>query len=294
MHGFIKPLSLCATMFSAIGMVGCGKTDSSRHDDTGFRTPSNTGVPAGTNLTNYTGPCTITTPDTVITEKLIDCGGQPLEIKTTGVLIQRSKVLGGVSVGERDTDPEGDDLLRVTVIDSELVGNDTFRPISVSHFRVVGSYLHGSYSGGECHNACTIERSFVTGSSSHASGLRVLRNAKIIGSTIWCAPISDSDDDNDGVPDIDGGCSADLVMYEEFGMPKNVLLEANLFKATWAYFCTRQDGANAGGIVFLNNVFEKGEFGTCGRAAPMTDFEAAGNTYTGNKYDDGTSINQTE
>lgn len=243
--------------------------------------PTNTGVPAGTTLTSYTGPCTITTPNTVISEKLVDCGGQ-LRIETTGVLIQRSKVVGGVSVGEHGSDPEGDDPLRVTVIDSELIGTDTMRPIGSSHFRVVGSYLHGSYSGGDCHNACSIERSYLVASSNHTSGLRVLRNAKIIDSTIWCKPFPTGYED--------GGCSADLVMYEEFGMPQNVRAEHNFFKATSAYFAIRQDGGNAGGLVFTNNVFEKGESGTCGRAAPTMEFEAAGNTYTANEYDDGTPV----
>lgn len=38
-----------------------------------FPGPSNTGVPAGTTLSDYTGPCTITTADTVIDSKTVTC-----------------------------------------------------------------------------------------------------------------------------------------------------------------------------------------------------------------------------
>lgn len=38
-----------------------------------FPGPNNTGVPAGTQLTAYTGSCVITTPNTVIDKKIVDC-----------------------------------------------------------------------------------------------------------------------------------------------------------------------------------------------------------------------------
>jgi hypothetical protein len=243
--------------------------------------PTTVGVPAGTTLTAYTGSCTISTPNTVISEKTINCN--PLEIRTTGVRVERSLVNGGVDVGGRGTDPEGDDPIRVTILDSEIdAGGGNFRPVGVSHYRVERSYLHGTYSGAECHNACTIVDSYVHGSDTHTSGMRILRNGTVTHSVVWCERFPGTD--------IDGGCSADMVMYQEFGTPSNNLIERNLFPASPAWFCVRQDGGNAGGIRFVDNVFQRGEFGTCGRAAPFTDFEAAGNTYTNNRYDDGTLI----
>lgn len=51
--------------------------------------PLTTGVPAGTTLTAYTGPTTITSPNTVIDSKIItSC----LEIDTTGVVIKNSEL----------------------------------------------------------------------------------------------------------------------------------------------------------------------------------------------------------
>jgi hypothetical protein len=256
--------------------------------------PDTVGVPAGVTLTAYTGPCTITAPNTVISEKTVNC--DPVEVRTTGVRIERSLLHGAIDVGTHGTDPEGDDPIHLTVVDSEIdagpPASGDWRPISASHFYVSGSYLHGTYSGAECHNACTIVDSYVHGFGSHASGMRVLRNATVTGSVIWCEPNPNSDDDNDGVPDIDGGCSADVTMYEEFGTVTNNLFERNLFVATSGWFCARQDGDNAGGIRFIDNVFQRGRFGACGRdgGSAMADFEPAGNTYTGNRFDDGTPV----
>lgn len=64
-----------------------------------FPGPSNTGVPAGTVLTNYTGSCTITTANTVIDSKTVNC--DVLDIRAQGVLITKSHINGRVYI---DTD----------------------------------------------------------------------------------------------------------------------------------------------------------------------------------------------
>jgi hypothetical protein len=50
---------------------------------------SNTGVPFGTTLTNYTGPCTITVAGTVIDSKNITC---TLSIQANNVTVRRSRI----------------------------------------------------------------------------------------------------------------------------------------------------------------------------------------------------------
>jgi hypothetical protein len=52
---------------------------------------SNTGVPAGTQLTNYTGPKTITAANTVIDSKTINGG---VEVTTSGVTFRKCKFTG--------------------------------------------------------------------------------------------------------------------------------------------------------------------------------------------------------
>ena len=222
------------------------------------------GVPDGTVLSKYRGSCDVTKAGKVLDGKVINC--TPLHIKTTGVVIRNSKINGAVLVGTQDgfnpsviSDPEGDDPIRVTILKSEIdvsAGTSSdFRPISSSHYIVKRSYLHGSYSGGECHNACTIKWSYIHGFGSHASGLRILRNGTLKNNTIWCEPNPNSDDDGDGVPDVDGGCSGDLTMYQEFGTPHHNLVKHNYFPAGWFWYSLKFNGKDEGHIRIIDNLF---------------------------------------
>ena len=160
---------------------------------------------------------------------------------------------------DRLSDPEGDGPIRVTILDSEIntaAGtNLDFRPISFSHYIVKNSYLHGTFSGAECHNACTIKNSYIHGFGDHASGLRILRNGTLKNNTIWCEPNPNSDEDGDGVPDEDGGCSGDLTMYEEFGTPHNNLIKHNYFPAGWFWYSLKFNGNDNGNIRIIDNRF---------------------------------------
>ena len=256
-------------------------------------TPQSVGVPTGTVLSNYEGRCTISKARTVIKRKIINCS--PLNIKTTGVVIKNSKINGSVLVGTQDdfdptvvSDPEGDGRIRVTVVDSEIdtaAGtNLDFRPISFSHYIVKRSYLHGTYSGAECHNACTIKHSYIHGFGDHASGMRILRNGTLKHNTIWCEPNPNSDDDGNGVPDEDGGCSGDLTMYEEFGTPHNNLVKHNYFPAGWFWFALKFNGNDNGNIRIIDNRF--GLLKRGGRHV-ADDWDAAANVWSGNTFTNG-------
>ena len=255
-------------------------------DQTGFRAPSNTGIPDGTPLTPYTGPCTIREQGTVIDAKLINCS--PLRIDTTGARITRSRVTGGLYSGRG----ESDGPMKVTVERSELVGNDSWRGISDSDYVVRDSYIHGGYSGGYCHRNCVIDGNYIEGSGGHASGFRLLRNAVFRDNTLWCKR---------AISETDGGCSSDLTMYQEFGIVTNVLVEGNLFKATPGWFCARAGNVGSGNqpgnhtyVRFIKNVFERGA-GNCSEqrtGRPVDDFDASreGNQWTGNTYIGGGAV----
>lgn len=239
-------------------------------------TPTNVGVPAGTNLKAYKGSCTITKAGKVISNRTITCA--PLEIKTTGVVIQGSKINGAIFVGSQDdSDPAGKGATRVTVLDSEIDASSApdLRPISSSHFVVKRSYLHGSYSGAECHNACKIVRSYVTGSGTHASGMRILRNGKLKHNTIWCEPLP-------GL--VDGGCSGNLTMYEEFGVPENNVIKHNYFPGGSFYYSLKFNGEDNGRIRILDNVFGKSQAGNTDDWDPKSS-----NVWTGNRMTSGRS-----
>lgn len=239
-------------------------------------TPTNVGVPAGTNLKTYNGSCTITRAGTVLRNKAITCA--PLEIRTTRVVIQGSKINGAVFVGAQDdSDPAGKRAKRVTVLDSEIDASSApdLRPISSSHFVVKRSYLHGSYSGAECHNACTIKRSYVTGSGTHASGMRILRNGKLKHNTIWCEPLPSLED---------GGCSGNLTMYEEFGVPQNNVVKHNYFPAGSFYYSLKFNGEDNGRIRIIDNVFGKPQAGLADDWDPKPS-----NVWRGNRMTTGRS-----
>lgn len=254
-------------------------------------TSQSVGIPDGTSLSTYRGGCTITRAKTVITRKIINCG--PLHIKAVGVVIEDSLINGSIQVGTQDdfdptviSDPEGDDPIRLTLSDSEVStpADSDFRPISSSHYVVKRSYLHGTESGAECHNACTIKRSYVHGFGQHASGMRILRNGKLKHNTIWCEPNPDSDEDQDGVPDPDGGCSGNLVMYEEFGTPRNNVVRHNYFPAGLFYYSLKFNGADDGGIRIVDNRFGRPREGN--RVADDWD-DKPSNVWSGNTLTNG-------
>jgi hypothetical protein len=257
-------------------------------------TPRSVGVPRGTALSKYKGRCVIRKARKVINQKVINCS--PLRIKTTGVVIKNSKINGSVLVGTQDdfdptviSDPEGDGPIRVTILSTEIdAGAGTsgeFRPISSSHYVVKDSYLHGTYSGAECHNACTIKWSYVHGFGSHASGMRILRNGTLKHNTIWCEPNPDSDDDGDGVPDVDGGCSGNLTMYEEFGTPHHNVVRHNYFPAGWFWYSLKFNGRDDGHIRIINNRFGRPKSG--GRHV-ADDWDAKRtNVWSGNTFPNG-------
>jgi hypothetical protein len=201
------------------------------------------------------------------------------------VVIKRSLIRGGV-FNSLDLSSS------FTVEDSEVVALDDTGIWDVN-FTVRRTYIHGSGRGLYCQQNCLVEDSYIVGSSSHASGARVLRDAVYRHNTIWCQRFDTS---------ADGGCSANLTMYQEFGIATNVLIENNYFPATPAWFCAYGGDAgsanlpgNATFIRFVDNVFARGA-GACSAdhpdGYPITNFNASrtGNVWLNNRYTDGVVI----
>jgi chitodextrinase len=132
---------------------------------TDFPDASDTGVPAGTALTAYTGPSSITTPNTVIDGKRMGC----VSINTTGVVIRNSVIScdgsdyysvdvgasGSVTVEDSNIDCQshnsnGAGRMNITLrrVDISLCENG----LSVAHdVTVEDSYIHDLYMGGGAH-----------------------------------------------------------------------------------------------------------------------------------------------
>ena len=218
----------------------------------GFPDATNTGVPAGTQLTPYTGPCTITVPNTVIDSKTINCD---LAVRTNGVLVTNSKLNGII---ETPYDSTG---FGFTVEDSEIdAGSRPVTAIGEVNFTVKRSHIYGGNRSAHCYNTCLMEDNYTHGqwvsqtTRTHASGTRMGQNGVFKHNTFLC----DAQDNSVG-----SGCSADFTGYGDFTPVQNNLIENNLFKETTGGVCVY--GGSSGGkpysnqtnnIRFVGNTFE--------------------------------------
>ena len=252
----------------------------------GFPNASNTGVPAGTSLSTYTGPCTITTPNTVIDAKTVNCG---LRIQAANVTISRSVVNGPVATSGRSAS--------FTLSDSEVrLGRGTVTGVGDSNFTVRRTEVTGGNRSANCAVNCVIEDSYFHGQDIplqgdvHASGVRMGANGVIRHNTIAC-----------DVPNTPGGggCSASLTGYGDFAPVENMTIDNNLIAASTGGYCAyggsskgKPFSGDANNVVFTNNVFERGEGGKCGFWGPIADFDPSrpGNVWSGNVWDDGSPL----
>lgn len=256
-----------------------------------------TGVPAGVTLTAYTGPCTITVAGTVIDAKLVSCGR--LSIQTTGVVIRKSRINGQVGT------LNGDFGSSFTIVDSEVIAPQATavesQGVGDANFTMLRVEVTGGNRGVYCRYNCRVEDSWIHGTNIastpriHASGVRQSQGATLLHNRIHCSAA----DTPSG-----GGCSADLTGYGDFEPVRNNLIERNLFVATPGGACayggsSGDDGSKpyghlAEGIVFRDNVFERGTPGdggrrNCGYYFPITDFDSSrpGNLWQNNRWDSG-------
>lgn len=249
----------------------------------GFPDSTSTGVPAGTSLTPYTGPCTITKAGSVISGKNVSCG---LIVRASDVIIRNSK-LSGVTV---PIDSGGS----VMVLDSDIVVAPNETGIGDVNFVLERSDVSGGNRGVYCYDNCTVRDSYIHGTrytgDAHASAMRAGQRTLFEGNTVVC----DAPDNDAG-----GGCSANITMYGDYSTVHHVTIDGNLFKATTGGFCGYGGSSkskpypNAHHVVYTNNVFERGKGGKCGYWGAVTDFSrtAEGNVWSGNTWDDGSIAN---
>ncbi|MET0885796.1 MAG: DUF4082 domain-containing protein [Mycetocola sp.] len=255
---------------------------------TEFPSAATTGVPAGTTLSSYTGPCRITTSNTVIDAKIVNCND--LQIVAPGVKITRSKINGKIY-----TDHEG--IGAFTITDSEVnAGQYEGTGIGNARFTATRIEVTGGNRSVNCFLDCTIQDSYVHGQftdytgRAHESGIRMGSNSVIRHNTIAC-----------DAPDVapDAGCSAALTGYGDSAAVRNNTIDGNLFVGGSGGYCA-YGGSTAGkpfssgtrDIRFTNNVWERGEHGRCGWWGPITSFDsnAPGNVWSNNTWDDGDPV----
>ncbi|GIM65678.1 hypothetical protein Pve01_86470 [Planomonospora venezuelensis] len=257
----------------------------------GWPGPDNTGVPAGTTLTPYTGPCTITSARTLSAVDATSCGA--LVINTTGVIIEKSLVPRVQSI-------YGDGNSSVTITDSDVRAgatstgglwgyNITARRVDVTggqhsfqcnnNCEVTDSWLHDQYNpnGGSYHN-----NAFISNGGS---------NMLVRGNTLHCTAVLNS---------TDGGCTADVSLFGDFDPIDNVTIDNNFLRANNSSISYCAYGGDSDSkpytgtnVRFTNNVFERGPNRKCGVYGPVTSFDrnAAGNVWSGNVWDSGEAVN---
>lgn len=267
-----------------------------------FPGPKGTGVPANMTLTAYTGPCVITTANTVIDKKTVDCN---LDIQAKNVVITNSKINGYVMV-----DNNRCDTASFSISDSTIhVGDINFRGLIYCSYKANRVDVSGGQSMAWCDN-CTIQDSYLhnpledpsgaaANRAAHNSTVRMSKYAVLNHNTFWCFvkeyPQPNGQDTS--------GCSANQTGYSHDGSPPyNSTVEANLYMPTSGGYCA-YGGSTTGetnmvhDIVFKNNVFRRdayaGQGGPhCGYWGSITSFDASrpGNQWVNNKWDDGTTL----
>jgi hypothetical protein len=258
----------------------------------GWPGPDNTGVPAGTKLAAYTGPCTITVPNTVIDAKTVNCN---LVIRTTGVQITRSKVDGWVNTVEESS-------FSARIVDSEITGS-----VGTTNLTILRANIHGGHSTVYCYAKCDVRDSWLhdqtlePGSAAHLNGVLANDNGApfqdaagdtsltLVHNTIVC----NTPPNNSG-----GGCTGDVDLFGDFGPVRSITVDGNLLGASNGLsYCvyggsTASKKFDADHIVVTNNVVQRGASGHCGRFGAVTDFDPSrpGNVWSGNRWDTGEPI----
>lgn len=296
-----------------------------------FPNASTTGIPAGTVLTNYTGPivsgeCTLSTPNA--TYDAIDFSAcNAVLIRADNITFTRCKFYLAVNGVESDG-------YSFTVIDSYLEGNDTTTGHSCINcgfdgwnFTLIRVHVNGTNRGAYCMNNCLIRDSYIHGqdlyqpgcgnSCFHASAIRLERYSTLINNHLACDWINIDTLDNDA----DLGCSATLSGYPDFAPIHHNTVDGNYFPVIAAGgYCTyggnttgkpfSTDPLNATYVVFKNNIYERDvnfvyqsvddpgpHSGNCGYYGSNTAWGTGrtGNEWTNNKwFPDGATVDPSE
>jgi len=257
----------------------------------------NVGVPAGTKLTNYTGPCTVQKANTVIDSKTLNCD---LTILAANVTVKRSKINGLVFL---DTDRPGSDKWSLLLEDSEVdAGTQQRAAVSYGNMTVLRSNIHGGVTSAQCgehSSTCIVQDSYLHGqylpdnAPWHLGGFLSNggHNIQIRHNYIICSPPVNS---------VGEGCTGDLNLLGDFAVISDVVIENNFLGAnnSGISYCFYGGSAqskpypNANKVVFRNNVFERGKNGKCGAYGPVSSFDVngSGNVWSNNVWEGGGTV----
>jgi hypothetical protein len=214
----------------------------------GFPTAETTGVPAGTVLTTYTGPMTITTDGTVIDGKIINGS---LVIEADNVIIRNCKITydswWGVSAGGKNIVIQDCDITGPGYggdSNSSIVGNGTFLRNDISQSEN-GILLDGNSSIVKWNYIHDLQDS----GSAHYDGIEIHGNVN--GALIEDNTIISRDTSN-------------VFIKNNFGPISNITINHNYMAGVAGYNIYVDGRASGGpitGVTITNNYLEKGVYG---------------------------------
>jgi cell division septation protein DedD len=236
---------------------------------TGFPDASNTGVPAGTTLTAYTGPSTISTPGAVIDSKAMGC----IRVTVPGVIIRRSKIscANDYAVYSGDGDYSGAPvLIEDSEIDCESTGGTALGEANVTARRL---NIHGCENGGDINQTFDVQDSYIhdlfQSASAHPDGFQFAsghfengvlksgsRDVTIRHNTIYATR--------------DDGTIGNASIISNRGGDRNILIQGNLF-AGGGYTIYCEQGATGSNYRVLDNAFSRRFSLKVGFYGPSTD-----------------------
>lgn len=256
----------------------------------GYPDESSTGPSDDVSLNEYTGPCVITTDNTLIEAKTVRC---KLIVEARNVTILDSIVLGAISVMEGGR-------ASLTIEDSEVNASQAQEPaVGLQNLTMRRTEVEGGQQSVLCHTDCIIEDSWLHGQFIPPDGDWHLEaflstggsNVVLRHNTLACDAESTS---------VGGGCTANAAIFGDFGPNSYYTFDSNLFVASpFMSYCVyagldpgKAFGADVDHIVFTNNVFQRGDNGRCGLYGPATSFDpsAPGNLWINNVWDDGPPV----
>jgi hypothetical protein len=228
----------------------------------GYPDETNTGVPAGTTLSN-SGSITVTT-DGAIIENLNITGS--VTVLANNVTIRKTRITSGDYYPIRYFDNNNTGLV---IEDSEIIGTngDVTSSIAFTNYTARRVNIHGGADGLKADANVVIEDSYIhdltVTSSSHNDGIQATGGTNVTIRHNTCKLSTTI------------GANACIQIGTESGSNTNWLVTNNLFDG--GGWCINA-GAGNSNMVFTNNRFT--------RNAGYGPGDIQGSTYTGNYYDD--------
>lgn len=243
---------------------------------------SNTGVPAGTSLTAYSGPSNITTNGTVIDGKTLTVG---LTINANNVTIRNSKFETDGYFWHVLSD-NGNTGLLIEDCEFDMLGSTTGDScVSGYNYTVRRCNIHGSPDGMKAGTNCVIEDNYIHDltvfGDSHNDAIQSLGTTSLTirHNTIVCPS---------------GGTSAIILSTGNATDMRNILIENNLlaggvYTIYAGYDSGSDDIEKVENIQVLNNHFSTSIFANGGSSGPITSRDAPV-VVSGNVWHDGPNI----